>query len=209
MNQDNMLTFLEAMIYAQNGENPSKAIENQEQRGQADVVRNQRLPKKGNSFDTQSDIETIKVQYESMGIQIIDEHDDLFWNVKLPEGWEIKATDHSMWNELFDNKGRKRATFFYKAAFYDRDAFIRFTTRFHVSVDHTAPEEAPYEEWKMSDYQGIVKDGEVVICSTECVPATGDYHKDDKVTDELREQLERFMADHYPDYKNINAYWED
>lgn len=45
MNQDNMLTFLEAMIYAQNGESPSKAIENQEQRGQADVVRNQRLPK--------------------------------------------------------------------------------------------------------------------------------------------------------------------
>ena len=209
MNQDNMLTFLEAMIYAQNGESPSKAIENQERRGQTDVVRNQRLPKKGNSYDTQSDIEPIKVQYESIGIQVIDEHDDLFWNVRLPEGWEIKATDHSMWNELFDNKGRKRATFFYKAAFYDRDAFIRFTTRFQVSVDHIAPDDAPYEEWKMSDYQGIVKDGEVIICRTECVPATGDYHKDDKITDKLREQLEEFMKEHYPDYRNINAYWED
>lgn len=208
MNQDNMLTFLEAMIYAQNGESPSKAIENQEQRGQADVVRNHRLPKKGNSYDTHSDIETIKVQYESMGIQIIDEHDDLFWNVKLPEGWEIRATDHSMWNELFDNKGRKRASFFYKAAFYDRDAFINFNTRFHVSVDHVADPAADYDVWKASDYQGTVKDGGVIIYSTKCVPVTGTYDGDDKVKKPLWEELESFMKEHWPDYENTDAYWD-
>ena len=209
MNQDNLLTFLEAMLLAQNGDNPSKAIENQERRGQVKVVCNQRLPKKGDRCDTQNDIEALKIQYESLGIQIVSEHDDLFWNVKLPDGWEIKATDHPMWNELLDNKGRKRATFFFKAAFYDRDAFIRFTTRFKVSVDHIAPMDAPYEEWKMSDYQGTVKDGDVIIYCTECIPVTGNYSKDDKIADKLQKMLEDFMQEHYPDYKNINAYWED
>lgn len=43
-NSDNRLTFLDAMLYAMEGKDPSKAIENQEKRGQQMVVRNQRLP---------------------------------------------------------------------------------------------------------------------------------------------------------------------
>lgn len=231
MNQDNMLTFLEAMIYAQNGESPSKAIEHQEQRGQASVVRNQRLPKKANSNTVSHDIffkgvknsmpyeerdrittaniiEYTRAKYERMGIEIIEEYDDLFWSVKLPEGWEIRATDHTMWNELIDNKGRKRASFFYKAAFYDRDAFINFNTRFHVSVDHVADPAADYDVWKASDYQGTVKDGDVVICSTKHVPATGSYDGDDKVKKPLWKELENFMKEHWPDYENTDAYWD-
>ena len=43
---DDMTTmFFDAMMYAMEGEDPSKAIENQERRGQQSVVRNQRLPK--------------------------------------------------------------------------------------------------------------------------------------------------------------------
>lgn len=230
MNNDNMITFMDAMLYAMEGKSPSKAIENQEKRGQQSVVRNQRLPKKSNDHSvpdgvrrngvedsmeweernkivTQNNIEHTKQQYEKMGIVIIEEYDDLFWNVELPKGWEIKATDHSMWNNLFDDKGRKRANFFYKAAFYDRDAFINFNTRFHVNVDHVADASSDYEVWKKSDYQGTVKDGEDIIFSTECVSATGDYREDDKVKDGLKEQLEKYMNEYYPDYTDINAYW--
>lgn len=229
---DMMITFMDAMLYAMEGENPSKAIENQERRGQQSVVRNQRLPKKLNDHSvprevrwngvedsmeweeenrivTQNNIEYTKQQYERIGITIIEEYDDLFWNVTLPEGWEIKATDHSMWNNLFDDKGRKRANFFYKAAFYDRDAFINFDTRFHVGVDHVADAGSDYEVWKVSDYQGTVKDGEEVIFRTECMPVTGSYDGDNKVKDTLREQLERYMKENYPNYEDINAYWED
>jgi hypothetical protein len=45
--------------------------------------------------------------------------------VSLPPGWKVVPTDHSMWSDLVDAKGEKRASIFYKAAFYDRDAFIR------------------------------------------------------------------------------------
>ena len=231
MNNDTMMTFMDAMLYAMEGENPSKAIENQERRGQQSVVRNQRLPKKlndhsvprevrwngvENSMDweernrivTQNNIEYTKQQYEKMGITIVEEYDDLFWSISLPEGWKIEATDHSMWNNLFDNKGRKRANFFYKAAFYDRDAFINFDTRYHATVDHVADASSDYEVWKNSDYQGIVKDGETVIFSTECVPVTGSYDGDDKVKDDLREQLDKYMEENYPNYEDINAYWD-
>ena len=232
MNQDNMLTFLEAMLYAQNGESPSKAIENQERRGQTEVIRTQRLPKKHNSTSlpndilfrgataemtweerneiaTQNNVEYTRKQYETVGIEVVDEYDDLFWNVKLPEGWVIKATKHSMWNELFDDKDRKRANFFYKAAFYDRDAFINFNTRFHVCVDHIADPSEDYEIWKESDYQGIIKDGDMIIYCTACIPASGSYTGDDEIKMKLRKELEAFMAEHYPDYENSNAYWED
>ena len=225
-----MMTFMDAMLYAMEGENPSKAIENQERRGQQSVVRNQRLPKKLNDHSvprevrwngvedsmeweernrivTQNNIEYTKQQYEKMGITIVEEYDDLFWSVALPEGWKIEATDHSMWNNLFDDKGRKRADFFYKAAFYDRDAFINFDTRYHATVDHIADASSDYEVWKNSDYQGIVKDGKEIIFSTECIPTTGSYDSDDNIKDILQKKLDKYMKENYPDYKNIHAYW--
>lgn len=47
-NFDNKLTFMDALLYAMEGESPSKAIENQEKRGQRMGVVNQRLPQKTN-----------------------------------------------------------------------------------------------------------------------------------------------------------------
>lgn len=228
---DDMMTLLDAWFLSERGEDPSKAIKNQEKRGQAEVVRTQRLPRKINDHNvpreifwsgttqdmdyetkrqiTSANIEAYtRVQYEKMGIEIIGEADDLFWNVKLPEGWEVKATDHSMWNEVRDNKGRKRMTFFYKAAFYDRSAFSNLQTRFQLDVSHTADPDSDYEIWKASDFQGTVKDRDVIICQTRCVPATGDYSKDDKIKDELWEELIAFMNDHWPEYKDVHAYWD-
>ena len=232
MNNNGFVQFTDIMLdVMKNGIDVSEAIVNQEKRGQQSVVRNQRLPKKINDYSlprdvrcngvtksmkwkeeweiiTRNNIEYTKQQYEKMGIVIIDEYDDLFWNVELPEGWEIKATDHTMWNNLFDDKGRKRANFFYKASFYDRDAFINFDTRFYVGVDHIADPYSDYDVWVKSDYQGIIKDGETIIFNTECVPVPGDFYDDDKIRNALRKQLEEYMMEHYPDYKDINAYWD-
>jgi hypothetical protein len=43
----------------------------------------------------------------------------------LPDGWQKRATDHDMWSELVDADGVVVASMFYKAAFYDRRAFLR------------------------------------------------------------------------------------
>ena len=62
---------------------------------------------------------------EALGVVREDDADDLFARVRLPDGWRVKATDHAMWSDLLDESGRKVASIFYKAAFYDRRAFFR------------------------------------------------------------------------------------
>lgn len=229
---DKMLTFLDVMMLAQEGKDPSQAIENQEKRGQQSVVKGMRLPKKTNehtvpreisqrgvtnsmSYEERRDIvhrniyEYTKTQYELMGIVIEKDFDDLFWSVSLPAGWEIRATDHTMWNELIDDKGRKRGTFFYKAAFYDRDAFMNFETRYRIEVTHIADPDADYDVWSASDYQGRVYDSNNIIYSTATIKPTGSYFEDDKLKDELYAELETFMKANYPNYTDIQAYWNE
>lgn len=209
---DNEITLFDAFLYAQEGESPSKAIENQEKRGQKMVVEYRRLPKVTNGcsniYIKRNDFEFTKAQYEKMGIKVIDEYDDLFWNVQLPDGWKIEATSHPLWNDLIDDKGRKRASFFYKAAFYDRDAFINFDTRYTIRVDHTADyAEVGYEAWCKSPTIGYVKDCGEIIHSTATKDSFDDFSKQDEVEESTKEELENYMAEHYPDYKDVNAYW--
>lgn len=228
---DDELTFAEAYLYAMEGKNPSKAIENQERRGQQYVVMHSRIPVKSNEISVpdayrfagvengmpyeqrreivdKNNLKYTNEQYARMGIKILS-FDDLFYDVELPEGWKVEATDHSMWNNLVDDKGRVRATFFYKAAFYDRDAFINFNTRYRIIAEHVADPSSEYEVWKMSDYQGRVYDGDTIIYHTPSVPATGDYSKDDEIQKNLLEDLKSYMDKNYPDYKDIHAYWND
>lgn len=88
-------------------------IERQEAQGQQDMVNAAVLPRElsGPIPD---------------GVILSDVVDDLFQKVTLPRGWIVKPTDHSMWSDLIDDAGAKRASIFYKAAFYDRRAFARF-----------------------------------------------------------------------------------
>lgn len=155
-----------------------------------------------------NNIDFTKEQYEKMGITIHDEADDLFWNVSLPEGWSIKATDHRLWKHVYDEKGRKRADFFYKAAAWDRDAFINFETRYHAKVDHVADSSCVYEIWKKSDFQGTVSDGDRVIFETQKISSTEDFKKDDENKKELWAILNVYLEQNYPDYKNFHSYWD-
>lgn len=100
------------------GNNP-KAIEAQEERGQRELANSNVLP--------QSIALEDKKLLESMGIVFGQKlpDDPLFCEAELPTGWKIIPTEHSMWSDLVNNKGKKIASIFYKAAFYDRCAFLR------------------------------------------------------------------------------------
>lgn len=65
--------------------------------------------------------------YESLGFVFGPDEDDLFLKATLPPGWKKQATDHSMWSTILDDSGTARVSVFYKAAFYDRKAFMRLT----------------------------------------------------------------------------------
>jgi hypothetical protein len=102
------------------GGNP-KAIENQEAEGQKEFVVSDQLPQRINDRNPIP----AKERYEKLGIKVLGETvgDKLFFDVILPEGWKKQPTEHSMWSLLINNNGITIASIFYKAAFYDRDAF--------------------------------------------------------------------------------------
>lgn len=107
--------LLEAMA----GREPANAIYEQERNGQADLC--------SKGADTHLPVEgSDDPAFAAMGVQMGPPlpNDPLFRVATLPPGWSIKPTDHSMWSDLCDDTGRKRAAIFYKAAFYDRRAFI-------------------------------------------------------------------------------------
>lgn len=116
--EDPELILLDAIA---NKDNLADAIMRQEKRGQEKLVNSEVLPKRINGRGTRADL-------EKMGIVFGKEADDLFIYVTLPKGWKKEGTEHSsMWSLLLDETGKERASIFYKAAFYDRDAFLNIT----------------------------------------------------------------------------------
>ena len=67
------------------------------------------------------------MRYRRLGIEVVAEVDDLFYEVVLPDGWQVKPhSDSAYWSDIVDENGKCIGDVFYKAAFYDRDAFVNF-----------------------------------------------------------------------------------
>lgn len=178
------------------GRNPNAILE-QEAKGQQEFTESLQLPRICNHPRGINATE----QYHKMGIQTLttSKGDNLFIGVKLPKGWLKKATDHSMWNELIDDKGRVRATIFYKASYYDRDAFINFEYRY-IST-HEFVEKKEGDKFHPKFY--CVKDNSTkeILFKTEI---SHDYHDE-----ALQKLCTDFLQTNFPDYKNLNAYWDE
>lgn len=99
----------------------SRAIEDQEAGGQQQLVASSQLP-----AQTSKHGESSISMLQKLGVEVLGQTvgDELFFDVRLPVGWKIEATDHSMWSELKNADGKRVAEIFYKAAFYDRRAHI-------------------------------------------------------------------------------------
>jgi len=189
---ENSLAFLaEGMLVG-----GSTAIENQEARGQQELVNSDVLPTEGSDNPA----------WEKMGVKFgapVD-GDPIFRHVELPPGWKKKGTGHAMWNDLLDDKGRQRATFFYKAAFYDRNAHINPTRRFEAAYEP----EGGFGNYKDNQkYHAIVKDCGKEIYRSPAVHAT------DRATytsgiEEARKAAAEWLKERYPAWEDPCAYWD-
>lgn len=94
-------------------------IEDMEAAGQTQLVNSDRLP-----TDNQD-----REAMEALGFVFgeTDPADPIFLSATLPDGWKRAASDHSMWSHIVDERGIRRVAIFYKAAFYDRSAFMRLS----------------------------------------------------------------------------------
>lgn len=101
-------------------------IEAQEAAGQQSLVAHKdRLPIIGTIRNRGgADIPDERAKWEAAGFVFGDEIPEqgrrpVFVACTFPPGWRLQATDHSMWSDVIDDAGRKRASVFFKAAFYD------------------------------------------------------------------------------------------
>lgn len=160
-------------------------IEAQEARGQKDLCRSQRLPIDG--------MREARPILESFGFKFGKKVDDIFIEATFPEGWSLKETDHSMWSHLVDNKGRKRAGIFYKAAFYDRSANINLSCRYS------------FDTWRSVAARGVtevaVMDGEEVVKSFGLAANFTERSK-------LGEEAKAWLNDNFPEWTSPGAYWD-
>ncbi len=101
-------------------------IERQERAGQRQLITSDRLP---------SQIMGDRAEFEALGFVFgdPDPDDPLFMPATLPPGWKREGSDHAMWSYLADQHGQRRVAIFYKAAFYDRRAFMRLTVEEETS----------------------------------------------------------------------------
>lgn len=208
MNEQERLV-MDAFLYAQEGERPENAIDDQAKRGARKVETMCLLPVRANS-DLPGNCDIVE-QYGRMGIKILDKYDDLFYKVELPMGWEIKNADHPYWNNLLiDNEGRKRASFFYKAAIYNMDAFINFTHRYSYSVlpFDEYKTDATYTDRKFKPWKAVITDnGEPIKKLKEVTPNT--QTESLELGKELRIIAIDYLNENYPFWEDINAYWDD
>ena len=181
-------------------------IEAQEAQGQQDFVASTTLPIEVN-HGTRED-------FEAMGVVFGESVDDLFCEAQLPEGWEKKPTDHSMWSDLVDDKGRKRGSIFYKAAFYDRRASLNVVGRFGHSVEPALGYDHP--DYRTSEWRVVVLDCEEVVWEAEQrVPPEPNASENREgwlawldSKDALYELSEAWLKEHYPEWRDPTAYWD-
>ena len=161
-------------------------IVKQEATGQQQLTESDTLP---------TDMDEYREVFEKMGIVFGEpvEGDPMFTYCTLPSGWKKKATNHPLWSDLLDDKGRVRAEIFYKAAFYDRSAFIRPVCRITV-IPRYFDDEVFFQ----------VCDGSTVIFRTESLQCAKVMDAPSKV----RQVAVEWANKHFPEWENLNAYWE-
>lgn len=198
MKQDPHTLVVVALGEAMSGRDPKNAILEAEAAGQAAMLASVNLP---------ADMGDSRPIFEAMGIRFGRPGDDpLFLPATLPPGWRKEATDHAMYSRLIDDRGRERATIFYKAAFYDRSANMTPSRRY--SVSYANPESDPGRQWGAYD-------GKTLLWATERVPEpTRAATQAERLAfydrnDELRAQAVAWLDTNRPDWRNPLAYWDE
>lgn len=99
-------------------EGASEYIDAMERDGQRQLLNSTELPRRAKpNWDT----------FEALGIRRGEDTggpDGLFCQATLPDGWTREPSHSPMWSDILDQHGLKRASVFYQANFYAREAFI-------------------------------------------------------------------------------------
>jgi hypothetical protein len=214
VSRDDLLDGMLMLAAAMGGEKLDDVVESMGRGKQGQQNAKETLPRK---FQRAED----KVVLEELGFKFGEPVDKLFLAVTFPEGWKKKRTDHYMWNDLVDPKGKKRGSFFYKPDFWDQDAFLRLDHRYHVGRVHFPGNEDHYRH-----FQCEVKDWDekiLFVGTRQTHPNPSHSRLEEagsqeahsaywKLSDELEKKARQECVDwieaRCPDHTNVRLYWD-
>lgn len=130
MSKEEDIQMTELLLSAMSGVDTNTSINNIEIRGRDNILNKTQLPIYANTinnkrfFTKEETKDLVLKKYKEIGIEIINEENDLLYNVKLPNNIKLKSSESNYWTYLTDENEKELASIFYKAVFYDRDAFI-------------------------------------------------------------------------------------
>jgi hypothetical protein len=176
-------------------------IEEQERRGQEKTVEEQTIPMRMDTWEA----------LEKLGFKKGAAKDNLFYACTFPDGWKkVPYKDHSMWNHIMDGKGRVRGSFFYKAAFYDQDAFGRMQSRYGVEWRYDGDVkiiEAVDRGVLYDEKSGLAKPKvlqEFQIAEAE----KGNYKARDRAENLAFFAAGVWLAERFPGWDDVTIYWD-
>ncbi len=133
-NADLGLVFMDAMLYAMEGDDPSKAIDNEVKRNRDNMKKstdllpifyNGSVP---NEYKKEYDEEEyLRMMYEKCGIKVLGNYSRLLYKVELPENLKIEYDE--CYYDVKDSDGVKLFSFDWNGKLYSPRAEVRMINR--------------------------------------------------------------------------------
>jgi hypothetical protein len=149
-------------------------------------------------------------QLRKLGFTFGPPVDDLFLVAYFPPGWSKKATDHAMWSDLLDAKGRKRAAIFYKAAFYDRSAHMQLMRRYVADGQYLKADGTVFN-WAKDNERDLAQKRAAVIdhATGEALWFSEPWPERNYTAGDIPQQeAKKWLAEHFPEHEDPTAYWD-
>lgn len=151
----------------------------------------------------------VRKQYLKMGIAPTNLLENNKCQVKLPEGWSIQKMERGAWHYLLDDKGRVRARYFFSDV--TAHSFIVFGHRYDHDLrpfDNHEDKTVTDVQRRFEDWFGVITDCGEEITRTEPYKPQNIEEFEQVMPEILRKRCEEYLLEHYPKYKDVNAYWD-
>ena len=111
-----------------------------------------------------------------------------------------------MHTDLLDEHGRKRASIFYKAAFYDRSAHVSLCHRFGVRRKYPEDRNGPLTVY-VEDQNGEISREITNLREPDWKDREESKQLSDKI-DAAEAELRDWLTAQFPDWLKADAYWD-
>jgi hypothetical protein len=140
-----------------------------------------------------------RAAFETLGFKFTDINDSVLVDAILPDGWSIQPKENR-WNDLVDDKGRIRGSYYYCSKFYDRSGLMELNCRYCRTSKYIDP----------NDFRSPVnvvvtdacKNDAIIFNAGQCQKIESDeWHR-------LREIAESYLNSNWPEWEDPEKYWD-